>query len=183
VYSTNNYVVPLIFILSLPLKFLATTIQKKEKKMDSTTLQTEKRGTIEQNKKLLKNAVEEIWNKGNFDLLGDLITDDFVIHFPRPGEELRGPKNVKQFYSDMRQAFPDIHFTIKEQVAEGNKVVTHWSASGTHKGEFKGIPATGNKVNFTAMDIDKIENGKVVECWTNVDELGLMQQLGVIPAQ
>jgi steroid delta-isomerase-like uncharacterized protein len=139
--------------------------------------------TAEQNKELLRKAVEEIWNKGNFDKLKDLVSEDFVIHFPRPGEEIRGPENVKQFYTEMRKSFPDLHFTIVDLLAEGNKVVTHWSATGTHQGAFRGVPPTGKRVTFNAMDIDKIADGKFVECWTNVDELGLMQQLGVIPGR
>lgn len=102
-----------------------------------------------------------------------------VIHFPR--EEIRGVENIKQFFTELRKAFPDINFTIVDQVAEENKVVTHWTATGSQKAEFKGIPATGKKVTFTAMGIDKISDGKFVECWPNIDELGLMQQLGVIP--
>lgn len=152
--------------------------------MNSANSTMEKKiSTAEQNKKLLQNAVEEIWNKGNFQLMNDYVSGDFVIHFPRPGEELRGMEEVKEFYKKLREAFPDIRFTIVEQIAEGDKVVTHWSATGTHKAEFKGIPATGKKVTFTAMDIDRIINGKATECWTNVDELSLMQQLGVIPAE
>lgn len=148
------------------------------------TILKEKRTSItEQNKELLRRAVEEIWNKGNFEKLNELVSEDFVIHFPRPGEEIRGPENVKEFYTELRDAFPDLTFTIIDLLAEEGKVVTHWSATGTHKGEFRGIPATGKKVTFTAMDIDKISNGKFVECWTNVDELGLMQQLGVVPKQ
>ncbi len=134
----------------------------------------------EQNKILIRRAVEEVWNGGNFDILDELITNDFIIHSSTPGEEIQGHKGVKQFYTKLREAFPDIHFTIENQVAEGDKVVTHWIARATHKGEFKGIPPTGNQVNFTAIDIDRLVNGKVVECWTNVDELGLLQQLGVI---
>jgi steroid delta-isomerase-like uncharacterized protein len=147
----------------------------------TTVVKEKATSAIEQNKDLIRKAVEEIWNKGNFDMLEEMVSDDFVIHFPR--EELRGIENIKEFYTELRKAFPDIRFTIVEQVADEDKVVTHWSAAGTHKGEFKGIPATGNKVTFTAMDIDKISNGKFVECWTHMDELGLMQQLGVIPKQ
>ena len=150
---------------------------------ETTKTETPGSSTTEQNKNLMRKAVEEIWNRGNFDNLEDMVSEDFVIHFPREGEEIRGPGNVKQFYTDLRKAFPDLHFTIFDLVAEGNKVVTHWSATGTHKGEFKGVPPTGKSVTFQAMDIDKISNGKYVECWTNVDELGLMQQLGVIPGK
>jgi len=91
---------------------------------------------IEQNKELLRKAVKEIWNKGNFNILTDMISDDFVIHFPRAGEEIRGPENVKHFYTNLRNAFPDIHFKIIDQIAEGDKIVTHWSATGTQSGEF-----------------------------------------------
>jgi steroid delta-isomerase-like uncharacterized protein len=138
--------------------------------------------TTEQNKNLMRRAVEEVWNKGNFDILGELITDDFISHSDKPEEELRGHEEVKQFYTKLREAFPDIHFTIKDQITEGDKVVTQWRATATHKGEFKGIPPTGKRVNFSAMEIARFINGKAVECWTNVDELSLMQQLGVIPA-
>lgn len=142
----------------------------------------EKENTVAaQNKNLLRKAVDEIWNKGNFGILKNFVTEDFVIHFSNPEEDLHGFDNVKKFYTNLRLAFPDIQFKIIDQVAEEEKVVTHWVASGTHKGEFKGIPATGKKVNFSAMDIDRVVNGKAVECWTNVDELGLLQQLGVIP--
>jgi len=134
---------------------------------------------IEQNKELLRKAVEEVWNKGNFDNMKEMVSDNFVIHFPR--EEIRGVENIKGFYTELRKAFPDISFTIVDQVAEENKVVTHWTATGTHKGEFKGIPPTGQKVKISAIDIDRISDGKFVECWSNMDELGLMQQLGVIP--
>ena len=137
--------------------------------------------STEQIKELIRKAVEEIWNNGNFDRLKDLVSEDFVIHFPREGEEIRGPENVKQFYTELRKAFPDLHFTIIDLIAEKNKVVTHWAATGTHKAEFKGIPATGKKVAFKAVDIDRVVNGKFVECWTNVDELSLLQQIGAIP--
>jgi len=137
----------------------------------------------EQNKNLISHVVNEIWNKGKFDMIEKLVTDDFVIHTARPEDDLKGPEQVKQFYTHLHKAFPDIKFTIKDQIAEADKVVTHYTVSATHKGEFKGIPATGNKVNFKGVDIDKISDGKFVECWSNIDELGLMQQLGVIPAQ
>jgi steroid delta-isomerase-like uncharacterized protein len=137
----------------------------------------------EQNKNLIRKVVSEVWNTGNFDVIDEFVTGDFIIHSPRPEEDLKGPEQVKQFYTHLHKAFPDINFIINDQIAEGDKVVTHYTVSATHKGEFKGIPATGNKVNFKGVDIDKISDGKFVECWSNLDELGLLQQLGVIPSE
>jgi steroid delta-isomerase-like uncharacterized protein len=137
----------------------------------------------EQNKSLMRRAVDEVWNGRNFAILGELIANDFVIHLAAPGNEIHGPEGAKQYYGMLYRAFPDIHFTIEDQIAEGDRVVTHWTAEGTHQGEFKGIPATGKQFRITAIDIDRIVNGKVVECWTNMDELGLLQQLGIVPHQ
>jgi steroid delta-isomerase-like uncharacterized protein len=81
-----------------------------------------------------------------------------------------------------RNAFPDVHFTIDEQIAEGDKVVTRWTGHGTHKGELAGIPATGKSATVTGMGVDRIVNGKIVESWGIFDQFGMMQQLGVIPA-
>jgi steroid delta-isomerase-like uncharacterized protein len=133
----------------------------------------------EQNKSLIRRAVEEVWNQMNFISLDDLVSSDFVVH--ATGEEIHGREGAKQFYSMLHRAFPDIHFTIDDQIAEGDKVVTHWTAQGTHQGEFMGVPATGRQFKITAIDIDRIIDGKVVECWTNMDELGLLQQLGIVP--
>jgi predicted ester cyclase len=87
----------------------------------------------------------------------------------------------EQFYATLRAAFPDIHFMIEDQIAEGDRVVTRWSARATHTGEYQGISPTGKQLSVTGIDIDRIANGKVVECWPHMDELGLLQQLGVVP--
>jgi len=132
-----------------------------------------------ENKNLIRRAVDEIWNKGKYDKLEEFITPDFTVYFSSPNEQIRGVQGAKQFYTDLRNAFPDIHFTIDTMIAEGDKVVTQWTARGTHKGIFKGIPATGKKITITAIDIDRIVDGKSTECWTKMDELGLLRQLGV----
>jgi predicted ester cyclase len=82
----------------------------------------------------------------------------------------------------LRAAFPDLHFTVEAQIAEGDMVVTRWTARGTHRGKFQSVPATGRKIRLAGTDIDRIIGGKVVECWAHVDELGLMRQLGAIEA-
>ena len=131
------------------------------------------------NKEMVRKAVDKIWNKADYSLMKEMLDDDFVIHSLDPQKELRGFEAVKQFYTQIRNSFPDIKFTITDQLADGDKVVTHWIAEGTHKGEFAGAPPTGKKFKVSAIDIDTIKDGKFTECWTNMDELGLLQQLGL----
>lgn len=136
----------------------------------------------EQNKVVERRLIEEVWNQGHFAVVDELIAGDYIGHSTTPEDETHGPAGYKQFFAALRQALPDIHFTIEDQVAEGDRVVTRWTASGTHRGEFRGIPPTGRHGAITGTTIDRIANGKVVECWTNADDLGLMRLLGVVPA-
>jgi steroid delta-isomerase-like uncharacterized protein len=133
----------------------------------------------EQNKTLMRRAVEEVWNQGNVDLLEELVASDFIIHAPQA--EIHGREGAKQYLAMLREAFPDIHFTIEDQFADGDRVMTRWIAHGTPKGAFQGIPPTNKQVRLAGTDIDRIANGKVVECWTSTDDVGLLQQLGAIP--
>lgn len=137
--------------------------------------------SAEQNKASARRAFEEVWSKGNLSVLDELSDPNTVGHDPVSGDT-RGREAGKQLVSMYRTAFPDIHFTIEDQVAEGDKVVTRWSSSGTHKGELMGIAPTGKRATVTGISIDRFSGGKQVEDWTNWDALGLMQQLGVIPA-
>jgi steroid delta-isomerase-like uncharacterized protein len=146
------------------------------------TEQTRRHPMSQQNTMLVRRAIDEVWNRGNYDTLDDFVAADIVIHAATPGAEIHGPEGIRQFYGMLRTAFPDLHFTIEDQVAAGDRVVTRWRATGTHDGEFQGIPATGKTVRITGIDIDRLAGGKVVECWPQVDELGLMQQLGALPA-
>jgi steroid delta-isomerase-like uncharacterized protein len=132
----------------------------------------------EHNKTLMRRAVEEIWNQGNVDILEELVASDFIIHAPQA--EIHGREGAKQYLAMLRGGFPDIHFTIEDQFADGDRVMTRWTARGTHKGAFQGIPPTHKPVRLAGTDIDRIANGKVVECWTSTDDLGLLQQLGVV---
>jgi steroid delta-isomerase-like uncharacterized protein len=134
----------------------------------------------EQNKALMRRVFEEIYNQGKLTAADELAASDFAVHMP--SQAIHGREGVKQYVAMLRAGFPDIHFTIEEQVAEGDRVVTRWTARGTHTGEFQGLPPTGKQVRITGTDIDRIVDGKAVECWTNMDELGLLQQLGALPA-
>ena len=135
----------------------------------------------EHNKMLVRRAIEEVWNKGNLTAIEEFVARDFVIHVSTPGSDIHGPEGARRFVAALREAFPDIHFTIEDQIAEGDRVVTRWTARATHTGTFQGMPPTGRQVRMAATDIDRIADGKVVECWSQMDDLSLMQQLGVVP--
>ncbi len=135
----------------------------------------------ERNKTLIRRGVDEIWNKGHFAVADEMVTSDFVVHTAGKVGEIRGREGIKQYFAALRAAFPDLTFTIEDHIAEGDRVVTRWSASGTHRGDFQGLPATGKQIQLSGIDVDRIENGKIAECWMNMDELGLLQQLGVVP--
>ncbi|HEY4652902.1 MAG TPA: ester cyclase [Cyclobacteriaceae bacterium] len=139
---------------------------------------SEQNTVAERNKNLMRRAIEEIWNGEKYENLDKFISPDFVVHLS-PDEEIQGREAARQFYIQLRKAFPDIHFTIRDLIAENDRVVTHWVAEGTHQGEYKGIPPTGKKFSLTAINIDRMVDGFAVECWTRFDELGLLRQLGV----
>jgi steroid delta-isomerase-like uncharacterized protein len=139
--------------------------------------------STETNKSIVRRIFEEAFGQGNLAVLDEIIAPDQVNGGPGalPGMP-SGPEGSKMLISAYRNAFPDLHFTIDEQVAEGNTVVTRWTAHGTHNGEFAGIPPTGKSATVVGMGVDRIENGKIVESWGLFDQFGMLQQLGVSPA-
>jgi steroid delta-isomerase-like uncharacterized protein len=130
------------------------------------------------NKALARRAIEEVWNRGNYAVLPELVANDILIH--AAPDDIHGHEGIRRFYDALRHAFPDLHFTIEDQIADGDRIATRWSARGTHQGTFQGIPATGKPVRLTGIDIDRFVAGKVVECWPEANELGLLHQLGVL---
>ena len=135
--------------------------------------------TIEENKSLVRRFFEE-WNKGNPDSLLELVAPDAVEH-NLPAGVPQGHEGIKKELMMFMQAFPDMHFIIEDMIAEGDKVVCRITNTGTHKGEFMGLPATGKTMTITGIEIYRVANGKLVEHWGNQDDLGRLQQLGVIP--
>lgn len=133
-----------------------------------------------ENKLLMRRAVAELWNQRKFDVLDTMLAADFILH--SPSQDIHGRDGVKQLFTTLHEACPDLHFTIEDLVADGDRVVTRWTASGTQTGEFQGIPATHTRVRMSGTDIDRIANGRVIECWTVSDDLGLLQQLGAFPS-
>jgi steroid delta-isomerase-like uncharacterized protein len=136
--------------------------------------------STEKNKDVTRRWYEEVFNAGNLELINELFATSFVEH--DPSNPLPGLEGVKQLVTMYRSGFPDLHFTIEDWIAEGDKVAARFTAWGTHKGLLMGIPPTGKQATVTGIDILRFENGKITEHWGNQDLLGMMQQLGVIPA-
>jgi steroid delta-isomerase-like uncharacterized protein len=138
----------------------------------------------EENKGMARRAIEEVYGNRNPDAADEIYAPDFVDQDPATPEEMRrGPDGVKQQAAMYGGAFPDIQMTVEEQVAEGDKVVTRWSARGTHQGELMGVPASGNQVTLTGITIARVADGKIQEEWSNWDGLGMMQQIGAMPGE
>ena len=131
-----------------------------------------------ENKALVRRWFKEVWNEGNAKTIDELLTDRSVIH--GLGEDLRGPAAFKSFHAAYRDAFPDVKIQIERMVAEDDLVAVHWSASATHNVSGLGFAATGRPVKFSGMGIARFEGNKLIEGWNNFDQLGLLQQIGVV---
>ncbi len=128
---------------------------------------------------VLRAIMEEVWNKGNMDQIEDYVASDFVGH--STPTDIHGPDGYKQFFLKLRSAFPDIHFTIESELSDESLIMGRWNATGTHLGEFMGIPPTANQVQFGGVTTGFVINGKASEGWTYFDAVGLMRQLGALP--
>jgi steroid delta-isomerase-like uncharacterized protein len=134
-----------------------------------------------QNKAVAKRFYEA-WNARDLDAFDEIIASDAVDHDPQnPFREMRGPEGVKRTAGMYHAAFSDGRFAVREQIAEGDFVVTRWTAAGTHDGELMGMPPTGKSVEIAGITIDRIADDKIAESWTCFDTLGMMQQLGAVP--
>ena len=137
--------------------------------------------STEQNKALARQMVEEIFNRGNLSRADEFLAPDFVEREELPPGLPGGREGVQQLTAILRGAFPDFKATIDDLVAEGDKVVIRQTWTGTHKGEFMGVPPTAKSVSFGVIDILRIAGGKCAEHWGQMDSMGLMQQLGASP--
>jgi steroid delta-isomerase-like uncharacterized protein len=138
--------------------------------------------SAESNKALSRRLLEEAFNAGNIDVVDELVTTDVVNHDAALPEAMIGPDAAKASIRGYRTAFPDLRITIEEQIADDQAVATRWSAKGTQEGELMGMPASGKQATVTGITIDRIVDGRIAESWTNWDTLGMLQQLGVVPA-
>lgn len=137
--------------------------------------------TEAENKAQFRRSFEEMFNQDNLAVADELIAPDFVNHEAPPGKN-RGPESMRGLITWLRSAFPDLHYTIEELVAEGDTVVGRVTMSGTHLGPFQGIPPTSRSFQQAQVHFVRFRDGKGIEHRAVRDDLGLMQQLGVIPA-
>jgi steroid delta-isomerase-like uncharacterized protein len=133
------------------------------------------------NMALARRIVEEVWNQHQPQALEQFYAADYTNHNPSGGVT-SDREGLRQWASACVAGMPDLRLTIEDQVAEGDRVVTRWTAQGTHQGQFMGVDPSGREVNVHGITIARVAGGQVVEEWASSDELGMLQQLGLIPA-
>lgn len=131
-----------------------------------------------ENRVLIKRWFEEVWNKGRVSAIDEMLTSQTMIHGLGPSALDVGA--FKQFHAAYRSAFPDVKIQVEDVITEGEKVAVRWSGTGTHSGDGLGFAATGQPVRFSGMTFARIDNRKMVEGWNVFDQLGMLQQLGVV---
>ena len=129
-------------------------------------------------KKASRRIFEEVWNGKDIATIEELMAVDYVHHDPQSPQFSGGREGYKQLVEYYLKAFPDSHFTIDQEIQEGNTAVTRWTVRGTHRGDLPTMPATGKTFSVTGITVARLQDGKFVESWNNWDALGLMQQLG-----
>jgi len=136
--------------------------------------------TPEQNKKVVQTFVEECWNKGNLKTASELLTEQVRFHDPVFPNLNSGIQNIKNHIEGCRKAFPDLHFTVDDTIAERDEVVIHWTARGTQKGQFLGIQPTNRKASVNGTSIYRLEGSKIAEEHANWNLTTMLAQLGVV---
>ena len=137
----------------------------------------------EENKEKARRMLEEAFGQGKVEIVEEIVDADFVCYDPNSeAGEVRGANTIKQEIEYFRNAVPDLTYTVEDQVAEGEKVVSRYTATGTHQGEFFGVAPTGARIEMSGIQIDRFdENGRMVEEWPEYDLLGAMKQMGAVP--
>jgi predicted ester cyclase len=136
----------------------------------------------ERNKTVVRRFIDEVQNAKNMDVFDELNAEDFVNLSAPPGMP-NNREGGKVYLGGFLSAFPDSQVTIDDMIAEGDRVATKKTFTGTHTGEFMGIAPTGNRVTLQYVDILRLRDGRIIEHWLSMDQLSFMQQLGVIPTQ
>jgi steroid delta-isomerase-like uncharacterized protein len=134
----------------------------------------------DENTTSIRRWYDEVWNAGKLELIDELFASTFTDHSPNPGMPPTRD-GLTQTVRTYRGAFPDLHFTVDDLLAAGDRVITRWTAEGTHAATLGDLPATGTHARVTGIDINRVFDGKIMEHWGNWDQLSLLQQLGIVP--
>jgi steroid delta-isomerase-like uncharacterized protein len=130
-------------------------------------------------KQIARRFMDECWNQGKLESIRELVSDDCRIHDPVFPSLTSGADNLKRHIGMCKNGFPDLTFSIDDTIAEGNEVVLHWTARGTHKGEFLGMQPTNRNATVSGTSIFRIDGDKIAEQWSDWNLMSLMEQLGV----
>jgi steroid delta-isomerase-like uncharacterized protein len=137
--------------------------------------------STEQNKTVVRQFIEGVFNQGNVSLANEIVSPDYVEHEQLPPGMPQGREGFEMMIPMLHSAFPDFKATIEDIVAEDDKVVIRMTWSGTQQGEFMGLPASGNQMSIAIIDIFRLTDGKIMDHWGVSDMMGMMQQLGAMP--
>jgi steroid delta-isomerase-like uncharacterized protein len=136
--------------------------------------------SAEDNKELVRRFFDLGPSQGNMSAARELLAEDFTLHVPLPAAA--GVQGISDVVTACREAFEHLNVTVEDMVAEGDRVAARFTARGVHKGSFMGLPPTGKPIIMTGIEIFRIEDGRIAELWGEANLLGLMQQLGILPA-
>lgn len=136
--------------------------------------------TAQDNEELHQRINEEIWEKQNFDAIDEYVADDFVLHDPSMTESIHGPDEYREM-AEMGAGVIDGPIETEQLLSMGDWVVSRWSQTGEHVGEMAGIEPTNEEVTITGIDMDRFEDGKLAETWTEVNMLNMLMQIGAVP--
>jgi len=168
---------PILVVLLAVLLCFAFACQNKAEKAELEKFRAQAK--VEEQNKEIVNHMWEAWNKRDFEVIKELVAPEY--HYYSPSNRAN-PKSREETIEEMEMFFtgvPDAYFTVEELIISGNKVISRWVVEGTHQGQFEGIPATWNKIEYSGIMITRIENEQIVEDRENWDGLGLFEQLGM----
>jgi steroid delta-isomerase-like uncharacterized protein len=134
------------------------------------------------NKQIVKRFMDECWSQGNLNTVMELVAENCRYHDPVFPSLTSGAENIKNHIQTCRNGFPDLMFTIDDTIAERDEVVVHWTGTGTHNGQFLGMPPTNKKASVTGTSIFRLEGPKIAEEWANWNLMSMLEQLGLAKA-
>ncbi|QLG60665.1 ester cyclase [Halorarum salinum] len=132
------------------------------------------------NERVVRRLNEEVWEKGNFDVIDELVADDYVLHDSSMPEPVRGPDGYREM-AEMGAGVVDGRIEAEQVISTGDWVVTRWTMRGTHTGEMAGVEPTNEEVTMTGIDISRVEDGELAESWQEVNMLPMLMQIGAVP--